>query len=76
MESKNICYYAGHVGCLNATQDSSCRLCAERLSHAVQHVLYPGREASEIDDATCGEHSNDTINRRQDWHTVPSLAIN
>jgi len=35
------CYYGRHIGCLNATNNSDCRLCAERLTKAVNSVLHP-----------------------------------
>ncbi|MGZ4906431.1 MAG: hypothetical protein ACXVI3_03720 [Halobacteriota archaeon] len=50
--SNNVCYYGRHFGCLNETHDAECRLCAERLAHAVDYVLHPTREAREAHNAT------------------------
>ena len=32
------CYYGVHFGCLCAARDPNCRLCAERLTNAVNHA--------------------------------------
>jgi hypothetical protein len=34
----NVCYYGLRIGCPSAT-NPDCRLCAERLTHAVNQVL-------------------------------------
>ncbi len=42
MATRNTaCYYGRHIGCLNATNNPDCRLCAERLTNAVNRVLHP-----------------------------------
>jgi len=42
MTAKNgACYYGRHVGCVNVN-DPNCRRCAESLTNAVNHVLHPG----------------------------------
>jgi hypothetical protein len=33
------CYYGRHFGCVNVLQNPDCRLCAERLTHAVNQVV-------------------------------------
>ena len=38
-KSNNVCYYGRHIGCLNA-DDPMCRLCAERLTRAVEWELH------------------------------------
>ena len=43
MVTKNsVCYYAAHFGCLNAASEPNCRMCAQRLTNAVNYVLHPG----------------------------------
>jgi hypothetical protein len=43
MVTKNsVCYYAAHFGCLNAASKPNCRMCAQRLTNAVNYVLHPG----------------------------------
>jgi hypothetical protein len=38
----SVCYYAAHFGCLNAASEPNCRMCAQRLTNAVNYVLHPG----------------------------------
>ena len=53
MATRNTaCYYGRHIGCLNATNNSDCRLCAERLTNAVNRVLHPTAA-----NANCGNAS-------------------
>jgi hypothetical protein len=34
------CYYGRHFGCVNVLMDPDCRLCAERLTHAVNQAVH------------------------------------
>ena len=34
--------HAAHFGCLNAASEPNCRMCAQRLTNAVNYVLHPG----------------------------------
>lgn len=38
MTQEQACYYGLRIGCPNAT-NPNCRLCAERLTHAVDQML-------------------------------------
>ena len=38
----SVCYYAAHFGCLNAASEPNCRMCAQRLTNAVNYVLHRG----------------------------------
>ncbi len=34
------CYYGRHIGCVNVLMNPDCRLCADRLTHAVNQVVH------------------------------------
>ncbi len=72
--SKNICYYGRRFGCLNATHAAECTQCAERLTHAIQHVLYSAREASEGRDTRRAETPSDAADEPPKWREAQLLA--
>jgi hypothetical protein len=45
--TNGACYYGCHVGCVNVN-DPNCRRCAERLTNAVNHVLHPGVNDTDV----------------------------
>jgi hypothetical protein len=56
------CYYGRHFGCVNVLLDPDCRLCAERLTHAVNQAVHH-TTASAVDAptvATIGLRREDT----------------
>ncbi len=72
--SKNIYYYGRHFGCLNATHGTECRQCAERLTHAVERVLFPAREATEAHNTPRAEPQSDAADEPPKWREVQLIA--
>jgi len=68
------CYYGRHFGCVTMLQNSDCRRCADRLTHAVNagHVMNNANQLHETAMNGARAHSN-TPKLRQGPSTVKHL---